>query len=68
MSIELCTPPYWEKALPIYSIVVSALIAHAHGSPLTASRNFRELTFVILPEFQRRRILASPTTEPGRRG
>jgi len=31
-------------------------------------RNFRELTFVILLGIGSDRILAAPTTEPGRRG
>jgi hypothetical protein len=35
---------------------------------LVALRNFRELTFVILFEPSIHHILASPTTEPGRRG
>jgi hypothetical protein len=40
----------------------------AHCSLLIALRNFRELTFVILFEPSIHHILASPTTEPGRRG
>jgi len=40
----------------------------AAGGKQFQNRNFRAVTSVILQDFLVRRILASPTTEPGRRG